>query len=136
VTESTRQFLPIIEESPHYLPQSVEALIVVAALISISMVAVIFILVRKRGKFFSSGSGCQFNLGFIFLGPCCYWLRYKKWQYKRTHSETFKLGDLLDPHAGFELVGQEMSDEEEIDEESGSDSASKRSLKNTYIANA
>jgi len=69
-------------------------------------------------------------------GPCCYWFRYKKWQYKRGHTETFKLGNLLDPTAGFQLVGQEMSDEEEIDDESGSDSATKRSFNNSYIANA
>ncbi|XP_059478776.1 peptidyl-alpha-hydroxyglycine alpha-amidating lyase 1 [Neocloeon triangulifer] len=100
VTESAHQFLPIIEESPHVLPQSVEVLIVVAALVSISMVAVIFVLVRKRG-------------------PCCYWFCNKKWHFRRTPSETFKLGHLLDPHSGFELVGQEMSDEE-IDNESDS----------------
>ncbi|CAB3363440.1 Hypothetical predicted protein [Cloeon dipterum] len=100
ITESPRQFLPMIEESPHVLPQSVEALIVVAALVSISMVAVIFVLVRRRGR-----------------GPCCYWFCNKKWHVGRTPTETFKLGHLLDPHSGFELVGQEMSDEE-IDDES------------------
>jgi hypothetical protein len=49
VTEAAHQVLPMIEGSPHYLPQSVEALIVVAALVSISMLAIIFVLIKKRG---------------------------------------------------------------------------------------
>jgi hypothetical protein len=49
MTEAAHQVLPMIEGSPHYLPQSVEALIVVAALVSISMLAIIFVLIKKRG---------------------------------------------------------------------------------------
>lgn len=127
----------MIEESPHYLPQSVEALIVVAALVSISMLAIIFVLIKKRGNIITKDVGFQHDSNGVFdLGPCCYWFRYKKWQYKRGHTETFKLGNLLDPTAGFQLVGQEMSDEEEIDDESGTESTTKRSFNNSYIANA
>jgi hypothetical protein len=45
---------------------------------------------------------------------------YKRWQFRRTPSEGFKLGSLLDPHSGFEQVCTEMSDEEEIDASSTS----------------